>query len=104
VRRLSHLGYPGIVDNLGIEPSGRCLQDSTAHLCVALWPPLEAETPLNGCGDSNPVTLLGRQALYPLSYNRMALLCVHRAGFEPAISRLRAWRDDRYSNGARVLG
>jgi hypothetical protein len=24
------------VDNLGIEPSRRCLQDSAAHLCVAL--------------------------------------------------------------------
>jgi hypothetical protein len=29
------LGYPGLVDNLGIEPSRRRLQGGAAHLCVA---------------------------------------------------------------------
>jgi hypothetical protein len=38
-----------------------------------------------------------RGGALPLSYSRTS--CVDRAGFEPAISRLRAWRDDHYSNG-----
>src|SRR5690348_6633019 len=37
-------GHDGMVDNLGIEPSGRCLQGSTAHLCVALGANARART------------------------------------------------------------
>ncbi len=51
-RRPLPLGYPGrwdlrqsLVDNLGIEPSRRCLQDSAAHLCVARKPANDSNSP-----------------------------------------------------------
>ena len=49
---------PYIVDNLGIEPSRRCLQDSAAHLCVAR----ESQRGGSFLRVTNPVRHLSRRA------------------------------------------
>jgi hypothetical protein len=54
---------PSIVDNLGIEPSRRCLQDSAAHLCVAREPTVGLEpttSALRGRRRSRPASLASR--------------------------------------------
>jgi hypothetical protein len=78
-RRLFQFGHPGGVDNLGIEPSGRCLQDSTAHLCVA--------PRANGRTRTDSLRLT-RAAHGPSVLRWQQKFAEPVAGLEPAASRL----------------
>ena len=89
------LGKIYMVDNLGIEPSRRCLQGSTAHLCVARGANGPTRTGLARRRDERPdlsccagmrtvsgsrtrnIPILGRAPL-PLGYHGMSSGCRNR--------------------------